>query len=140
LLIVLAGTLLLVPTGILAPLMPTGELAFAVWLCNLVGLSMVSAAAPVALLNITPGEMRGQVSALFYMIIMLAGLVIGPLAVGLFNDALFAGSNIALACSLVPLVAGIPGLALLGYTRREYRKAVAGPYNAGVGSRPSGSE
>lgn len=140
LLIVLAGTLLLVPTGILAPLMPTGELAFAVWLCNLVGLSMVSAAAPVALLNITPGEMRGQVSALFYMIIMLAGLVIGPLAVGLFNDVLFAGGNIALACSLVPLVTGIPGLALLGYTRREYSKAVAGPYNAGFGSRPSGSE
>ena len=101
---------------------------------------MVSAAAPVALLNITPGEMRGQVSALFYMIIMLAGLVIGPLAVGLFNDALFAGSNIGLACSLVPLVTGIPGLALLGYTRREYRKAVAGPYNASFGSRPSGSE
>jgi len=120
LLITIIGTLLLVPTGIAAPLMPTGELAFLVWLFNLAGLSMVSAAAPVALLGITPGEMRGQVSALFYMVIMLTGLVIGPLAVGLFNDQLFAGQRLDLACALVPVIVGIPGLALLRYTRRHF--------------------
>jgi MFS family permease len=120
LLITIAGTLLLVPTGIAAPLMPSGELAFLVWLFNLAGLSMVSASAPVALLGITPGEMRGQVSALFYMIIMLTGLVIGPLAVGLFNDQLFAGQRLDLACALVPVIVGVPGLALLAYTRRQF--------------------
>jgi len=120
LLITIIGTLVLVPTGIAAPLMPTGELAFLVWLGNLAGLSMVSAAAPVALLAITPGEMRGQVSALFYMVIMLAGLVIGPLAVGIFNDQLFAGERLAAACALVPLAVGIPGLLLLPYARRRY--------------------
>ncbi|MEO8224057.1 MAG: MFS transporter [Gammaproteobacteria bacterium] len=118
--ITVLGTLLLVPTGIAAPLMPTGELAFLVWLGNLAGLSMVSAAAPVALLAITPGEMRGQVSALFYMIIMLTGLVVGPLAVGLFNDQLFGGANLARACALVPLVVGLPGLLLLASARRHY--------------------
>lgn len=121
------GTLVLVPTGIAAPLMPTGELAFLVWLGNLAGLSMVSAAAPVALLGITPGEMRGQVSALFYMVIMLAGLVIGPLAVGLFNDQLFGGQRLTAACALVPLVVGLPGLALLPYARRRYATESAGP-------------
>ena len=140
LLIIMAGTLLLVPTGALAPLMPSGELAFVVWLFNLVGLSAVSAAAPVALLNITPGEMRGQVSALFYMIIMLTGLVVGPLAVGFFNDALFAGGNIALACALLPLIIGVPGLALLRRTQREYRKALAGPYNGAPLTRQPGSD
>ena len=139
-LILMAGTLLLVPSGVLAPLMPSGELAFAVWLCNLVGLSAVSAAAPVALLNITPGEMRGQVSALFYMIIMLTGLVVGPLAVGFFNDALFGGSNIALACALLPLIVGVPGLALLRYMQRAYSKAVTGPYNAVVTTHQPGSD
>jgi MFS family permease len=120
LLITIAGTVLLVPTGIAAPLMPTGEIAFVVWLFNLAGLSMVSAAAPVALLAITPGEMRGQVSALFYMVIMLTGLVVGPLAVGLLNDRLFAGQRLDLACALVPLIVGAPGLLLPGYTRRHY--------------------
>ena len=119
---VIAGTVLLLPPGILAPLMPTGELAFGIWLINLCGLSMVSAAAPVALLAITPGEMRGQVSALFYMVIMLVGLVVGPLAVGLSNDQLFAGERLNLACALVPVIVGVPGLALLGYTRRHYAR------------------
>lgn len=131
LLITIIGTLLLVPTGIAAPLMPTGELAFLVWLFNLAGLSMVSAAAPVALLAITPGEMRGQVSALFYMIIMLTGLVVGPLAVGLFNDQLFAGERLDLACALVPVVAGIPGIALLRYARRHYPEGSVAPPHAG---------
>jgi MFS family permease len=119
--ITVLGTLVLVPTGIAAPLMPTGELAFLVWLANLAGLSMVSAAAPVALLAITPGEMRGQVSALFYMIIMLTGLVVGPLAVGLFNDQFFAGARLAAACALVPACVGLPGLLLLPAARRHYR-------------------
>jgi MFS family permease len=127
--IVVAGTLLLLPPGILAPLMPSGELAFAVWLLNLCGLSMVSAAAPVALLAVTPGEMRGQVSALFYMVIMLAGLVVGPLAVGLVNDQLFGGERLNLACALVPVVMGLPALALIRYTQRHYgleaRRALA---------------
>jgi hypothetical protein len=61
--VAVAGTLLLLPPGIVAPLMPTGELAFAVWLLNLCGLSMVSAAAPVALLAITPGSRRADVRA-----------------------------------------------------------------------------
>lgn len=120
LLATLAGTVVLVPTGIAAPLMPTGELAFLVWLVNLAGLSMVSAAAPVALLAITPGEMRGQVSALFYMVIMLTGLVLGPLGVGLSNDQLFGGQRLDLACALVPLVVGVPGLLLLKYARGHY--------------------
>jgi MFS family permease len=106
--------------------MPSGELAVAVWLLNLCGLSMVSAAAPVALLAITPGEMRGQVSALFYMVIMLTGLVVGPLAVGVLNDGLFAGQRLDLACALVPVIVGLPGLALLGFTRRHYVAATAG--------------
>jgi len=120
--VVIAGTVLLLPPGILAPLMPTGELAFGIWLVNLCGLSMVSAAAPVALLAVTPGEMRGQMSALFYMAIMLVGLVVGPLAVGLFNDQLFAGQRLDLACALVPVIVGVPGLALLGYTRRHFAR------------------
>ena len=124
--VVIAGTVLLLPPGVLAPLMPTGELAVAVWLLNLCGLSMVSAAAPVALLAITPGEMRGQVSALFYMVIMLTGLVVGPLAVGLLNDLLFAGQRLDLACAVVPVIVGLPGLALLGFTRRHYVAAAAG--------------
>ena len=60
---------------------------------------------------------------------LLTGLVVGPLAVGFFNDSLFAGRNLAFACALLPLLIGVPGLTLLRYTQREYSKALAGPYN-----------
>jgi MFS family permease len=100
--------------------MPSAELAFAVWLLNLVGLSTVSAAAPIALLDITPGQIRGQVSALFYMVIMLVGLVVGPLAVGLLADHWFGPAGLRYAAALVPALVGIPGLALTATVGRAY--------------------
>lgn len=118
--VVMAGTWILVPSAALLPLMPTGELAFSLWLLNMVGMSTVSAAAPIALLDVTPGEMRGQMTALFYMVIMLVGLVVGPLAVGLLTDNIFGADGIRYACMLVPLAVGLPGLALLGFMRRTY--------------------
>ena len=118
--VVIAGTWLLIPAGAIAPLMPSGELAFAVWLLNLVGISTVSAAAPIALLDLTPGEIRGQMTALFYMVIMLVGLVVGPLTVGVLTDNVLGGEGIRYACALVPIVFGLPGLALVGFMRRRY--------------------
>ncbi|MGI9309156.1 MAG: MFS transporter [Gammaproteobacteria bacterium] len=118
--VMLGGSLLLVPTGILAPLMPSGELAFAVLLINLVGQSTVSAAAPIALLNITPGEIRGQISALFYMIIAPVGLVIGPLAVGILNDFVFGEAGIRYSAAWVALVFGAPLIVIAGFCRRSY--------------------
>jgi len=120
LLAVIAGTWLLVPTAVLLPLMPSGEAAFSLWLLNMVGMSTVSAAAPIALLDVTPGEMRGQVTALFYMVIMAVGLIIGPLAVGLLADYLFTAEGIRYACALVAAAVGLPGLALSGMMRRRY--------------------
>ena len=84
--------------------------AFGLWLLNLVGLSSVSAAAPIALLDITPGQIRGQVSALFYMLIMLTGLVIGPLAVGLLTDLVFGEAGLRYAAALVPAIVGMKAL------------------------------
>ncbi|UCG72559.1 MAG: MFS transporter [Chromatiales bacterium] len=118
--VMLAGSLLLIVMGAVSPLMPTGELAFSVWLFNLVGMSTVSAAAPIALLNIVPATMRGQGAALFYMITSLGGLLIGPTAVGLLSDYVFGESGIQYATALVPALFGIPVLLFTGYARRRY--------------------
>ncbi len=118
--VMLAGSLLLVITGIVSPLMPSGEIAFAVWLFNLVGMSTVSASAPIALLNIAPGPMRGQLSALFYMITSLSGMLIGPVAVALLTDNLFGENGIQYSAALVPALAGLPVLAMAGFALRRY--------------------
>ena len=118
--VMLAGSALLVITGIVSPLMPSGELAFFIWLFNLMGMSIVSASAPIAMLNIAPGPMRGQFSALFYMVTSLSGMLIGPVAVGLLTDNVFGEAGIHYAAALVPALVGLPVVAMTGFTRKRY--------------------
>jgi MFS family permease len=118
--IVMIGVLILVPTGVVAPLMPNGLAAFAILMVNTVGIALLSACAPTALLNITPGAVRGQVVALYYITISLAGLLLGPTTIGLLNDLVFSERGIRYSAALVPLVFGVPVLLYLGRIRANY--------------------
>ena len=88
LLIVIGGAFIFTPTGVIAPLMPTPELAFAVLAINTIGIAATSATGVTALLQITPGHIRGLTVALYYLTISLAG-AIGPWMVGQFSDRVF---------------------------------------------------
>ena len=89
LLIMIAGVCLMVPTGIIAPLLPSPVLAMVVLAFNTMGIAMTSATGVTGLMNITPGEIRGQTVALYYMIISLSGLMLGPGTVGWLSDNVF---------------------------------------------------
>jgi MFS family permease len=52
-------------------------------------LLLPSGAGPAGLQLMTPPLLRGRISAIFMMIINLAGLGLGPLIVGLLTDHLF---------------------------------------------------
>lgn len=119
-LVMLTGTGLLLLFGVISPLMPSGEVAFAVWLLNLAGIAVTSAAAPIALLNIAPSSMRGQLSALFYMFTSLSGLLIGPLAVGLLTDNVFSAEGIRYAVATIPAVLILPAAVIASFMRRRY--------------------
>jgi MFS family permease len=123
--IIVWGGLLLIPTAALAPLMPAGESAFVVLLINLVSLAMISAVAPTALLNITPGEIRGQVIAIYFLIISVAGLFLGPMTVGLLNDLVMGEDGLRYSVALVPVVFGLPVLLLMPWALRSYRARLA---------------
>ncbi len=120
LLIVIAGAFILVPTGIIAPLMPTPEVAIAVLVFNTIGIASTSATSVTALLQITPGQIRGQTVALYYMVISLAGLLLGPSTVGLLSDRVFGNEQLNYATAAVPLIFGVLVLPLAGYARRVY--------------------
>lgn len=64
--------------------------------------------------------MRGQLSALFYMITSLSGMLIGPVAVALLTDNLFGENGIQYSAALVPALAGLPVLAMAGFALRRY--------------------
>ena len=80
----------------------------------------MSASAPIAMLNIAPATMRGQFTAIFYMITSLGGLLIGPTAVGLLSDFVFGAQGLTYATAVVPALFGLPVLLLAGFTRRRY--------------------
>ncbi len=120
LLIMIVGALVIVPTGIVAPLMPTPVLAMAVLVFNTAGIAMTSATGVVGLLNITPSEIRGQTVALYYMTISFAGLFLGPMSVGWLSDNVFGNEHLNYAAAAVPAIFGIPVLLLIRYARRVY--------------------
>ena len=119
--IVILGACVIVPTGFLAPLMPTPVMAMAVYAINTIGIAMTSATSVTALLQITPPQIRGQTVALYYMTISMAGLFLGPSTVGLLSDHVFGNENLNLAVAAVPLMFGIPVLMFIPYARRVYR-------------------
>ena len=116
------GFLIMVPTGAIAMFMPTGVLAYAVLCINTIGIGMVSAVGVTALLLITPSQIRGQVLALYYMTISLAGLFLGPTTVGSLSTRVFGEDNLNMAVAAVPIIYGIIPLLLIPITRRLYLK------------------
>ena len=122
LLIMIAGLFVFVPTQVIGPLMPNGGMALAVFIVHTVGIAVLSATAPTALLNITPGEIRGQVVAIYLMAISITGLLLGPTTVGLLTDFALGEENIRYAMALMPILFGLPVIALVPYARRRYRE------------------
>ena len=109
--------------GGLAPLMPTGELALAMFAPAMLMSTMPYPMAGTAIQLVTPNRMRGQVSALYMLVINLVGLGAGPLIVGIFNDALFTGpSGVRYSLAWVNALAAPVAFALLLLAFRPYRE------------------
>lgn len=119
--ILTAGALLLVPSAALAPLMPNAWAAFAMLCVNAVAIAMISAVGITALLNVTPASIRGQVIALYYMVISLSGLLLGPTTVGVLSTRVFGEAEIRYAVATLPVLYGTVPLLLLPVTWRLYR-------------------
>lgn len=124
-LILLAGFLLMTPAGAIAFVMPNGWLAFIILMINSIGIMIVSAVGVTALLNITPARVRGQVVAIYYMIISLAGLLLGPSTVGSLSTRLFGEENLNFAVAAVPAIYGIIPLLMLPIIRKLYLQQMA---------------
>ena len=120
LIIAIIGTLIVLPSGVMAPLMPSGELAIAVYAINTVGITWMSATGITALVNIVPSNIRAQMVAYYYMTISLAGLFLGPTMVGYISDNYFEANSLRNAMSIVPLIFGLPVLMLIPITRKLY--------------------
>lgn len=117
-----AGFAIMLPSSAVALYMPTPVLAFIVLGISTVAIGTVTAAGIIVLLDIAPAAIRGQVVALYYMAISIAGLGLGPTTVGLLSTRVFGEGELRAAVSAVPLIYGLVPLLLLPLIRRAYLK------------------
>ena len=113
------------PCVVSFPLMDNAMWAAVLMAPTVFCLSMPFGVAPAAIQEIMPSAMRGQASAIYLFVITLIGLGIGPTAVALVTDYLFADDQ-ALRYSLliVSTLAVSSSLFLLAKGLQPYRESV----------------
>lgn len=122
--VVLYGTIMLVIAAVLVPLMPSPWLGLLLLIPHAIGSGIPTACGPAALMMITPNQMRGQVSAVYWFVISILGLMIGPTAVALASETIFDGpQDIRYGLSLVCGVVGT-FVWILVFNLKHYRASV----------------
>jgi len=117
---------LLFPVGCLAPLLPDPIWALALIGVMNIGGGIPSTAGAVALMTLTPNQMRAQVTALYMLANSLIGMTVGPTAIAMMTDYLFR-DDYALRYSMVLLAAVmIPvALSIIAFGLKPYRASAA---------------
>lgn len=120
----LSGIVLGALSAVGAALAPTPWLSIVMLLPASVGTTAATAAGLSALMTVTPNQARAQSSAMYYLVVNLVGLTLGPTGIAVFTDYVF-GDTAALRYSVacVSAIAGVVGAVLLTYNLKMYRRA-----------------
>lgn len=111
--------------GSLYLLMPTGTLTAIALAPAVFFVSMPFGAAPAAIQEIVPNEMRGQASAVYMFVVSLIGLGLGPTAVAVITDFVFRDDNaVRWSMLIVSVAANLFAVILLLAGRRPYRESL----------------
>ncbi|MCB2109060.1 MAG: MFS transporter, partial [Rhodobacteraceae bacterium] len=114
-----------IPPSIFVTLMPTPEWALFVLVFSSIGGAWVTATGAAALMMISPNQLRAQVSAMYYFVISLLGLTVGPSAVAIVTDFVFKDeAALRYSIALTVTVAGAIATVILFYNLRHYRAGV----------------
>jgi len=103
--------IILTVAAVLVPLMPSYQTATLMFIPQIVMAAGQTALAPVAMINITPNQIRGQVTAVYFFVISMTGYTLGPTSVALITDFIFKDESLIMySMSIVSLVAGLIGI------------------------------
>lgn len=118
------------PFGIAFPLVENGIIAMALVAPAAFLSAMPFGVAPAAIQEITPNNLRGQISSIYLFVINLIGLAIGPIVIALFTDyvfdeARFGASGIRWSMLTTTTFAHVVAALLLGRGLVEFRRVRA---------------
>jgi MFS family permease len=121
----LVGLALLVPGYSLFALMPSPWLSLLFLIPATMGGGIPTTVAAASLMQISPNEMRAKVSALYYFVVSMVGLGLGPTSVALLTDFWFGDeSRLRHSLAIVATVAGLLAVAVLLWVRPHFRASV----------------
>ena len=112
---------------VVAPLMPTPWLVVVMLFLGVTLLIIPSSLAPAVLQSVCPNEIRGQIFAIYLLVMSTFGYALGPLSVALITDGLLHNeARLHISLALVALVC-VPLSALcLAQARRAYGGLLTG--------------
>jgi MFS family permease len=119
------GAVIVLPAFALFPLMPTAEAAIALVFIGMMGMSITSGTSPSSIVAITPGELRGQMTAVFWMVINLFGALVGPPMVGIITDVFGDPQALRYGMSITTVFFGVVMLGGLWLGRAAYRASAS---------------
>lgn len=118
--------LLGVAGAVLTPIFSSPYLALVMLVPMSVGMLAATSAGLAGLMVVTPNQMRAQASALYYLVVNLIGLTVGPTGIALFTDRVFHDdASLRWSVLSVSVLMGALAVALLTYNLAQYSKAVA---------------
>jgi len=120
---VFGSAILLVPASVLYPLMPTPFLSAALFAIAIFATTMSAATSPSCIIAITPGELRGQATALFYLVINIVGSLFTPPLLGAITDAFGDPKDLKYAIALVSGAFGVVMIAIFWWGFATFKKS-----------------
>lgn len=112
--------------GGLYVLAPNGALAAALMIPGVICLGMPFGAAPAAIQEIVPPNMRGQASAVYLFIVNLLGLGVGPTAVAFFTQEVFGNDqSVGWSILVVGSLSTLAAIVFLAAGLKPYRETLA---------------
>jgi MFS family permease len=109
-----------------AALAPSPELAVIMLVPASVGTTAATASGLAGLVTVTPNQMRAQASALYYFVVNLVSLTIGPTGIALLTDFVFRDpSALRFSVACIASVVGIIAAVALSSCLEPYRMACA---------------
>ena len=102
--LVLIATVALIPIGVAAFLVPSYLLALALVAAAIFFMGWPNGLGTAALQFIVPNELRGQVMALYYVVVNFLSYSFGPLLAGVISDYVFHGQSLGGTLALMAAV------------------------------------
>lgn len=122
---VITWALCLMPAYVLIPVAPNGGILMVILAIGSLSAFAMAAAAPAAIIMITPNRYRAMATALFFFTINITGMILGPYLVATLTQNVFKDPNsIGLALAIVCGVGFVVAMAILLTGHKPYRKRV----------------